>query len=55
MNKNLKKVASAATEPCKFRGKWVECPKSDYSRNVCGACGWNPLVEASRKAVMKNG
>ena len=49
MNKNVKKVSSAATIPCKFRGAAVECPKSDFRIGLCETCGWNPLVEADRK------
>lgn len=50
MNKNVKKVTSAETVPCKYRGKHVECPKSDFKRNLCEYCGWNPIIEAARKA-----
>lgn len=49
MNKNLKKVPSADTVPCKFRGKWVECPQGDIRAKLCECCGWNPVVEAERK------
>lgn len=55
MNKNLKKVASAATVPCKYRGTGIECPKSEFHRNICGTCGWNPLVEATRKKEISHG
>ena len=55
MNKNVKKVTSADTVPCKFRGKWVECPKVDIKRSVCECCGWNPVIEAERKAARTNG
>ena len=50
MNKNLKKFSSAETVPCKFRGKWVECPQGDIRAKLCECCGWNPVVEAERKA-----
>lgn len=55
MNKNVKKVSSAATVPCKFRGTGIECPKSDFRRGLCESCGWNPLVEAERKKEVENG
>jgi hypothetical protein len=42
------------TIPCKFRGEHIECPRPDFRAGFCKYCGWNPLVEADRKAkVMK--
>jgi len=49
MNKNLKKVSSAATAPCRFRGTGIECPLSEYLDHRCDECGWNYDVEDQRK------
>jgi hypothetical protein len=48
MNKNVKKVTSAATLPCKYRGSGIECPIRDVADNLCPTCGWNYDVEADR-------
>jgi len=53
VNKNVKKVPSAATLPCKFRGKWIECPIKDIADNLCPVCGWNPDIEADRIKEMR--
>lgn len=50
MRNSIKKVSSAATVPCKYRGTGIECPNSDFRRGLCESCGWNPLVEAERIA-----
>lgn len=50
MRNSVKKVSSAATVPCKYRGTSVECPKSDFHRGKCVSCGWNQKVEEKRKA-----
>lgn len=56
MSGSIKKVDSAHTVPCTYRGACVECPKADFNSNLCEACGWNPEVEAKRKGrLVANG
>ena len=52
MSRNVKKVASADTGPCVFRGACIECPVAEWGHR-CNECGWNPEVEAKRKEKMK--
>lgn len=49
MSGSIKKVDSAHTVPCTFRGACVECPETEFNSNLCKSCGWNPEVEAQRK------
>jgi len=49
MSKSLKKVTSAATLPCKYRGTGIECPVKDVADKLCPTCGWNYDVEDQRK------
>ena len=49
MSKSLKKVTSAATLPCKYRGTGIECPVKDVADKLCVTCGWNYDVEDQRK------
>lgn len=51
MNKYTKKSSDVVS--CKYRGHAIECPKADFRAEICERCGWNPLVEADRKAKQK--
>lgn len=51
MNKYTKKSSDVVS--CKYRGHAIECPKADFRAEICERCGWNPMIEADRKAKLK--